>query len=68
MLAVFQSDGLILDDRAILGDGQIELALAEQLLRFAERAFAVKWHRQHFLNTEGEVNQSYQIPAAAQAG
>ena len=38
--------GLILDDRAVLRDGQIELPLAEQLLRFAERSLAIKWHRQ----------------------
>ena len=38
--------GLILDDRAVFRDGQIELPLAEQLLRFAERSLAIKWHRQ----------------------
>ena len=38
--------GLVLDDRAVLRDGQIELPLAEQFLRFAERSLAIKWHRQ----------------------
>ena len=38
--------GLILDDLAVLRDGRIELPLAEQLLRFAERSLSIKWHRQ----------------------
>ena len=63
--------GLILDDRAVFRDGQIELPLAEQLLRFAERSLAIKWHRQRSWKNRRlgarSVSQSYQIPAAAQA-
>ena len=61
--------GLILDDRAVLRNGQIELPLAEQLLRFAERSLAIKWHRQRSWKLgRRDVSQSYQIPAAASAG
>jgi len=33
-----------LDHAAVFGDGQIELALPEQLLRFSQGSIAVKWH------------------------
>ncbi len=39
--------GLILDDLAVLRDGRIELPLAEQFLRIAERSLSIKWHRRH---------------------
>ena len=35
---------LIVQDFAILDDGLGELALADQLLRCAQRSFAIEWH------------------------
>ena len=46
--------GLVLDHRTVLRDGEVELSLAEQLLRFAERSLAVKWHRQQSWKTTGD--------------
>ena len=58
---------LIVDDRAVFGNGQIEPALAEQLLRFAQCSFAIEWHRSVALKTAGE-SQSIVSNSSGSAG